>query len=43
MNIFRRIYCRTFQIAFRAAIPVLPYRKPHILDGIADRLALIRE
>ena len=43
MNIFRRIYCRTFQIAFRAAIPFLPYRKPHILDGIADLPALFRD
>lgn len=33
MNIFRKIYCRTFQIAFRIALPILPYREPEILES----------
>lgn len=34
MNPIRSLYCRAFQTAFRAAIPVLPYREPHILESI---------
>lgn len=36
MNIFQKIYCRTFQTVFKIALPVLPYRKPKILDSIID-------
>ena len=35
MWIIRRIYCRTFQAAFRAAIPFLPYRNPKIIPSVA--------
>lgn len=34
MNIFRKIYCRVFQICFRVAIPLLPYTEPKILEGM---------
>lgn len=34
MNIFKKIYCRTFQTAFKIAIPFLPYRKPKIIKSI---------
>ena len=34
MNIFKKIYCRTFQICFRAALPLLPYKEPKILEGM---------
>ena len=34
MNRIRKIYCRTFQTAFRIAIPLLPYRKPKILGSV---------
>lgn len=37
MNIFRKCYCRTFQAAFRLALPLLPYRSPQLLSGI-DRV-----
>lgn len=33
MNIFKRIYCRTFQFFFKLAIPMLPYRQPEILQS----------
>lgn len=31
MNIIEQFYCRTYQTAFRAALPFLPYREPEIL------------
>ena len=42
MNFMKKIYCRTFQTAFRLALPLLPYRKP-VLVSSADKLpSLIR-
>lgn len=38
MNIFKKIFCRVYQAAFRAALPVLPYREPKIL-GSTDEIA----
>ena len=41
MFILKRIACRMFQIGFRAALPVLPYREPKIVascEGLADIL-----
>lgn len=34
MNIFRKVYCRTFQTAFKLALPFLPYRRPKIVDSV---------
>ncbi len=34
MNRIKKIYCRTFQTAFKVAIPFLPYRKPKILGSV---------
>lgn len=34
MNIFEKIYCRTYQTFFRAALPILPYRVPERLKSI---------
>lgn len=36
MNLFRKVYCRTFQLCFRAALPFLPYREPEILESMED-------
>ena len=36
MNIFGRVFCRTFQKCFHLAIPLLPYRTPKILDSVCD-------
>ncbi len=36
MNGIRRIYCRAFQLCFRAALPLLPYREPKILDSMEE-------
>lgn len=34
MNHFKKLYCRTYQTVFHAAIPILPYRKPKLLKSI---------
>lgn len=42
MNIFERCFCRIFQFCFRAALPLLPYREPAILnhmEEVAETLA----
>ena len=36
MNPIKKIYCRTFQTAFKIALPVLPYRKPTIIKSIKN-------
>ncbi|MBQ9994793.1 MAG: iron-containing alcohol dehydrogenase [Clostridia bacterium] len=36
MNVLKKIYCRVFQLAFRAAMPILPYRTPHILGSVSE-------
>ena len=36
MNIFNKIYCRIYQLAFRAALPLLPYRDPEIYNSVGD-------
>ena len=33
MNIFKKLYCRTYQGVFKMAIPLLPYREPEILES----------
>lgn len=43
MNIFERMYCRTYQAFFRAALPVLPYRKPERLESIDKIPALLKK
>ena len=34
MNKIKKIYSRIVQVAFRVALPILPYRKPQILDSV---------
>lgn len=33
MNLFKKLYCRSFQTVFKLAIPVLPYTNPKILSA----------
>lgn len=42
MNRFRKIYCRTFQTAFKLALPFLPYRKPQIAGSVKEIPDIIR-
>lgn len=34
MNQLRKMYCRTFQTAFKIALPFLPYRTPEIIGSV---------
>lgn len=34
MNILYKLWCRTFQLGFRIALPFLPYREPELLDSL---------
>ncbi|MEZ3486173.1 MAG: iron-containing alcohol dehydrogenase [Lachnospiraceae bacterium] len=34
MNKVRKIYCRTFQLGLKIALPFLPYRKPDIVGSV---------
>ena len=36
MNILKKLYCRIYQWAFHAALPVLPYREPKILRSVEE-------
>lgn len=35
MNIFKKVYCRTFQTCFKLVLPVLPYKTPKQIPSIA--------
>ena len=43
MNKAYAFFCRAFQGVFRAALPILPYREPVQLDGLASIVPLLRE
>lgn len=43
MNILMKIYCRCFQIAFRAVLPILPYRNPEVYNHIPDILQILKK
>jgi len=46
MNFIKKVYCRVYQFAFHIALPVLPYREPHILksvDEIAQQIKIINK
>lgn len=36
MNIITRTGCRIFQIVFRAALPILPYREPKVFNSVKE-------
>ncbi len=36
MNIFKKMYCRIYQGAFKIALPILPYREPVTLNSVLD-------
>lgn len=43
MNIFKKLYCRTYQTIFKLAIPFLPYRQPKILKTENDVVAVLKK
>ncbi|MGN1207834.1 MAG: iron-containing alcohol dehydrogenase [Eubacteriales bacterium] len=43
MNLFKKIWARTFEGVFRLALPLLPYKNPHILDDIREVPQVLRQ
>jgi alcohol dehydrogenase class IV len=43
MNPLYSAFCRTYQTVFRAALPILPYRSPKVLDRMDAIPALLKE
>lgn len=42
MNIFKKIYCRTFQTIFRIALPFLPYKEPKMLRSNDEVIEVLK-
>ena len=36
MFILKKIGCRAFQMVFRAALPILPYREPKVVSSCTE-------
>ena len=34
MHTLKKLYCRTFQTAFKLALPFLPYRRPKVVNSV---------
>lgn len=43
MFILKKIYCRAFQIAFRAVLPFLPYREPCVVSSCEELLSVFQK
>ena len=43
MNALRSVYCRLFQGALRAALPLLPYRDPVVLGSMDAAARMLRD
>ncbi len=43
MNALQKIYCRTFQLCFRLAMPLLPYREPKRLKALDEIVPILKE
>ena len=43
MNIFKKMYCRTFQTIFKWAIPILPYSQPKVLQNMQELASMLNE
>lgn len=43
MHALKKIYCRCFQISFRAALPLMPYREPKLIDGFSGVPKVLRK
>lgn len=42
MNILQKTFCRTYQLGFRAAMPVLPYHKTKVFHSINDITGILK-
>ena len=43
MNVFKQLYCRTYQGVFKLSIPFLPYREPDILESDEEVVNVLKE
>lgn len=43
MNPLRKLYCRSYQLCFRIALPFLPYRTPKCLDAVDQIPPILQE
>lgn len=43
MNFLKKCYCRTYQTAFKIALPFLPYRKPKIIGSVKKLPAILEK
>lgn len=43
MHTLKKLYCRCFQISFRAALPLMPYREPKLIDGFSGVPKVLRK
>lgn len=43
MNKIKKIYCRTFQMGLKIALPFLPYRKPEVIGSVKAIPEIIRK
>ena len=43
MNIFKKIYCRTYQGMFRLMLPLLPYREPKLLNNNSEVCDVLKQ
>ena len=43
MNVLKKVYCRSVQLAFKIALPLLPYRKPQVLDSLDEIPTIIEK
>ena len=42
MNCFAKVFCRTVQLGFRAAMPLLPYREPQRFSSVEELEPLLK-
>ncbi len=43
MNIFKKLYGRTYQFVFKCALPILPYREPKLLNSYNDIIEVLNK
>lgn len=43
MNVFKKIYCRSFQLALKTALPFLPYKNPEIIAKVEHIAVVIKK
>jgi len=43
MNLFKKMYCRTFQTIFKLALPILPYREPKIIKTDDEMIEVLKQ